>query len=261
MSRAWYDFAFRPGYPKQLKQLILSSKNFNSLKKKQLCVVDFCCGTGQAAHLFSDQEYSLYLVDRSQSMISYAQKRLQNLPTSNFFRANAENFIPPNGLIDIALFGRSFHLTNRSLMLGALSNQMSSEGRLFIFGDGPLGKSPLSHTKGQSIKQLLRHWLVEQGILKRTPSNKTPPPATHEDFIEHSQFTIHNSHALSFTRRWSKEEVVGHLLSTCIVPESYLQQHYNHILEFLSHEVAQYMDEDGVINEKAELQILECGIV
>ena len=147
-------------------------------------------------------------------------------------------------------------MCDRIDFLKHLPNLLKPTGGLVIIGDGPLGKSPTSDGF-LNIKSELRSWLKE-----RYPSNfcveRFTPKTTygsHEQCLEKFQLNFEKTY-FEFERLWSKDEAIGHLLSTCIVPDELLITERESIVEFLEQLLASFESTSGTLLEKACMEVI-----
>lgn len=169
-------------------------------------VLDIGCGPGTLTFALHDLGVRVTGIEPNDAMlaaaITTAGKRGIRLP---FLNKTAEAVAPEDGPARVALFGRSFHWTDRSEVLRRLETVIEPGGGVVVVHEDTRTRS---ETKiGQVVEALKRDWCPDgiPGAASR---------GNHEEHLSASAFSDIERVLYPVTRRWSVDDAVGHMFST-----------------------------------------------
>lgn len=128
-------------------------------------ILDYGCGTGNHTNVLVNKGYTIYAIDKSESMLNIAKRKLQNHQNIHFYRCEEKNVITPKSIdVCVTLFDVvSYMTTNEELheYLTFLHNILSNKGLVifdFWYGPGVIHLEPEKRWKEyqSEITNLLR---------------------------------------------------------------------------------------------------------
>ncbi|MDF1791843.1 MAG: class I SAM-dependent methyltransferase [Thalassobaculaceae bacterium] len=169
-------------------------------------VLDIGCGPGSLTFALHGLGVLVTGIEPNGPMLAVARRTATELGDDiPFLHKTAEAVNPDDGPARVALFGRSFHWTDRSLVLQRLDDVIEPGGGVVVVHEDTKTRS---ETKiGQVVEALKRDWCPD-GI---------PGAASrghHEDHLRPSAFSEVERVLYPVTRRWSVDDAVGHMFST-----------------------------------------------
>lgn len=169
-------------------------------------VLDIGCGPGPLTFSLHALGVRVTGIEPNAPMMAAAQQKAKELETDILFvNKTAEAVGPEDGPARVALFGRSFHWTDRALVLERLETVLEPGGGVVIVHEDTRTRSETRI--GQIVEALKKDWCPE-GI---------PGAASrghHEEYLHASTFTEVERVLYPVTRRWSVDDAVGHMFST-----------------------------------------------
>lgn len=169
-------------------------------------VLDIGCGPGTLTFALHDLGIAVTGIEPNSAMLAAARtaanERGLRIP---LLHKAAEAVTPDDGPARIALFGRSFHWTDRSLVLQRLNAVIEPGGGVVVVHEDTRTRS---QTKiGQVVEALKRDWCPD-GIPGADSRGH------HEEHLHASAFSDVERVLYPVTRRWSVDDAVGHMFST-----------------------------------------------
>jgi SAM-dependent methyltransferase len=126
--------AYRPGYPAELFDRMAAELAFTADTR----IADLGCGPGTASIPMARRAGSVLAIDPSPQMLDAARAaaRQEGLETIEFRQGTAED-LPglASGTVEHAVFGRSFHWTDRAAVVAMLDELLPPHGAIVLLGD------------------------------------------------------------------------------------------------------------------------------
>lgn len=194
---------YRLGYP---GEMVADIVNRFDLADGIGRVLDIGCGPGSLTFRLHGLGVLVTGIEPNAAMLAAAR---QTAKESNadvpFLHKTAEGVAPEDGPARLALFGRSFHWTDRSLVLKRLDAVLEIGGGVVVVHEDTRTRA---QTKiGQVVEALKRDWCPEgiPGAASR---------GNHEEHLRNSAFCEVERVLYPVTRRWSVDDAIGHMFST-----------------------------------------------
>ncbi|WP_028793929.1 class I SAM-dependent methyltransferase [Thalassobaculum salexigens] len=169
-------------------------------------VLDIGCGPGSLTFGLHDLGVTVTGIEPNSAMLAAAQRKAAELGADILFaNKTAEAVGPEDGPARVALFGRSFHWTDRALVLARLERVLEPGGGVVIVHEDTRTRSETRI--GQVVEALKRDWCPD-GI---------PGAASrghHEEFLHASTFSEVERVLYPVARRWTVDDAIGHMFST-----------------------------------------------
>lgn len=169
-------------------------------------VLDIGCGPGPLTFSLHDLGVSVTGIEPNAPMLAAARRRAVEIGADiPFVNKTAEAVGPEDGPVRIALFGRSFHWTDRALVLDRLDGVLERGGGVVIVHEDTRTRAETQI--GQVIEALKTDWCPD-GI---------PAAASrghHEEYLHASVFSEVERVLYPVTRRWTVDDAIGHMFST-----------------------------------------------
>lgn len=169
-------------------------------------VLDIGCGPGTLTFALHGLGIAVTGIEPNAAMLAAAQNAASERGDRIEFRhKTAEAIAPADGPARLALFGRSFHWTDRSHVLRRLDRVIEAGGGVVVVHEDTRTRS---QTKiGQVVEALKRDWCPDGIPAAASRGN-------HEDHLLSSAFSEVERVLYPVTRRWSVDDAIGHMLST-----------------------------------------------
>jgi SAM-dependent methyltransferase len=169
-------------------------------------VLDIGCGPGPLTFSLHALGVRVTGIEPNEAMLAAARQAATDQGADvSFVHKTAEAVGPEDGPARLALFGRSFHWTDRRLVLAHLDAVLEPGGGVVIVHEDTETRA---RTKvGQVIEALKQDWCPDgiPGAASR---------GNHEDHLLASAFCEVARVLYPVTRRWTVDEAVGHMFST-----------------------------------------------
>lgn len=194
---------FRLDYP---GSLIADIVNRFDLTDGTGLVLDIGCGPGSLAFRLHGLGVRVTGIEPNAPMLAAARRTARDGEVDiRFVHKPAEQVGPEDGPARVALFGRSFHWTDRPRVLERLDGVIEPGGGVIIVHEDTRTRQ---ETKiGQVIEALKQDWCPDGIPNARNRGN-------HEDFLADSAFRDVTRVLYPVTRRWSVDDAIGHMFST-----------------------------------------------
>lgn len=168
--------------------------------------LDIGCGPGPLTFSLHALGVRVAGIEPNGPMMAAAQQRAAEIGADiPFTNKTAEAVGPEDGPARVALFGRSFHWTDRALVLQRLETVLEPGGGVVIVHEDTRTRA---ETKiGQTIEALKQDWCPE-GIPNAASRGR------HEDYLSASTFSEIERVLYPVTRRWTVDDAIGHMFST-----------------------------------------------
>ena len=169
-------------------------------------VLDIGCGPGPLTFSLHEQGVKVTGIEPNGPMMEAARQKAAELGADiPFVNKTAEAVGPEDGTARVALFGRSFHWTDRGLVLEHLDAVIERGGGVVILHEDTRTRSETQI--GQVVEALKKDWCPE-GI---------PAAASrghHEEYLHASAFCEVEKVLYPVARRWTVDDAIGHMFST-----------------------------------------------
>jgi SAM-dependent methyltransferase len=187
-----YD-AYRPGYPKQLVDDILSIANFPEDGR----ILEIGSGTGKATLQFAQHGYAMLCIEPGESMVEVARRKLQTFPKVDFRITAFEGWENEGELFDLVISGQAFHWIQPEFRYQKTRQVMKETGSLAIFWNWNL---PVADRLTERIEGVYEQY---------APELAQEEPESHEEIIQKWVREIDESHCFNPVvvqrYRWEKE--------------------------------------------------------
>ena len=169
-------------------------------------VLDIGCGPGTLTFALHEMGVAVTGIEPNTAMLKAAQKKARDIGTDiPLIQKPAEAVGREDGPARVALFGRSFHWTDRGQVLKNLEDVLEPGGGVVIVHEDTRTRS---ETKiGGVVEALKRDWCPE-GI--PAAANR----GHHVEYLRASSFSVVEQVLYPVTRRWTVDDAIGHMFST-----------------------------------------------
>lgn len=219
-TSAWYYARYRPAYPDIVLDLLLNGPWFTPGGG---LILDVGCGTGQLAIPLASRGARVIAIDSSRDMLEEGRARASSSPDAHriqWIHGQGEDTARLVGLdepIDLVVFGKSFHLTDRARMLEHCDRLIAPRGAIAVISGGwTHGRQP--HW-WDVVDDVVRTFVDagsaarETGASERKARHSLQPP--HEDVLRASAFSEIHCTSLRISVVRALAEVIG---LVCSIP-------------------------------------------
>ena len=169
-------------------------------------VLDIGCGPGPLTFGLHALGVAVTGIEPNEPMLAAARRRALEIGADiPFVHKIAEAVAPEDGPARVALFGRSFHWTDRALVLHRLDSVLEPGGGVVVVHED--GRTRSETKIGRTIEALKEDWCPE-GVPHAANRGQ------HGDFLRASAFCEVERVLYPVTRRWSVDDAIGHMFST-----------------------------------------------
>lgn len=204
---AYYYSRYRPPYPQALLQDVVRQTVGTSGRH----MVDWGCGTGEAALPLSSFFAEVVAVDIDAEMIALAREKAaaQHVVNVRWVVGPAESLDLSDGSTDLIVAGSSFHWMDRELLARRAHRALTERGAIGIIGGG---SNVWDVTCGwhEVAVTTLKRWLGEH---RRAGSGTYTVAKKHEDYLEPAGFQL-ECRDYRVEHVWTADSIVGFLYST-----------------------------------------------
>jgi ubiquinone/menaquinone biosynthesis C-methylase UbiE len=218
-TSAWYYARYRPAYPDIVIDRLLDGPWFTPGS----LIVDIGCGTGQLAMPLAARGARVIAIDSSRDMLEEGRARASSSPEASriqWIHGQGEDITRLVGIdepIDLIVFGKSFHLTDRARMLEHCDRLIAPRGAIGVLsGAWTHGRQP--HW-WDAVDDVLRAFVgagrvaPEAAASERKAHHSLQP--THEDVLRASAFSDIRCTSLRISVVRALAEVIG---LVCSIP-------------------------------------------
>lgn len=203
---AKYYSKYRPGYPKDVFDLLVRKYKLNRKEK----LLDLGTGTGQLAIPLAKYFEQVIAVDPDKDMLAEGKKAAAKAKVKNikWVLGSSETINKSLGKFRLVVMGRSFHWMKRRDILKKLYRLVEKGGGVVIVADGG-GKHGY---RREIAKEVIKKYI---GPIRRAGNFLYKrPPGPHERVAKNSDFEKVEVKYISFRRLWTIDQIVGHQYST-----------------------------------------------
>ncbi len=169
-------------------------------------VLDIGCGPGTLTQRLAARGVKVVGIEPNADMLRTAADTLSGAGLEvPLVCKTAEDVGPQDGPARLALFGRSFHWTDRDRVLRQLDAVIEPTGGIVVVHEDT--ESRLATAVGRIIEALKRDWCPD-GIPNADNRSR------HDDHLAASAFAAVETRYYPVVRRWTIDDVLGHMLST-----------------------------------------------
>lgn len=207
-----YYVRYRSRYPQTLFDQLTEIFQLDGTGR----LLDLGAGTGVVAIPFSDRFSEVVAIDPDPAMLAEgkAEAKAKNITNIRWVEDIAESISPDLGKFQLATFGRSFHWTQRELVLEKLYPLLTDDGGVAILatGDDPWNSElPWKKTAIAVVKR----WLGEERRTGKAGEGKWQPlPVPHTEVIAKSRFARQERFEFTFPKDWTVDSYLGYIYST-----------------------------------------------
>jgi SAM-dependent methyltransferase len=209
---------YRPGYSVELLDYMAERLAFNPRTR----VADLGCGPGTASIPLAQRAGSVLAVDPNAEMLAVARVAAQRagLGSIEFRHGTAEDLAASEpGPVEHAVFGRSFHWTNRAFVVQMLDALLPTHGTIVLLGRARArGEGWRRWPWDEAIRRVREQYLGPDRLLGCGPRHPGP---SHADVLAASPFARIEQHTFTELVEYDLDHIVG------------LQQSYAHSAECL----------------------------
>lgn len=204
---AAYYAKYRRTYPKPVIDYLIQRYGLDGTGR----LLDAGCGTGQVFCGLASHFEDVLAIDPDPEMVVYAQRAAneRNLSNVRVRRMRAEDVGTQDGPFRLAVFGASFHWTDRKQVANKLYDLILPVGALAVLSPGGIhsGQTPWEI----EIREVLeRHF----GTTRRAGGGVYQQGERHEEALARTLFGQIEVVDIPVLERWSMDEIIGYLYST-----------------------------------------------
>lgn len=213
-TAAYYD-AYRRPYPQAVVDHIARRCRLDGRGR----LLDAGCGTGQVFQAMAKYFTEVLAIDPDADMLKFARKRVNKLKMNNVLlrQMRAEELTDSVGPLRAAIFGASFHWTDRVAVAENLYDLLECGGQLLVL-------SPSGIHSGKTVWEVaIQETLVQYfGLERQAGSGSYVEGERHEQALERTRFGNIEVVDIPVYERWSIDQLVGYLFSTSYASKSLL---------------------------------------
>ena len=161
-----------------------------------------------------DKLTEIFQLDGTERLLDLGISNIRVLLRVRWVEDIAESISPELGQFKLATFGRSFHWTQRELVLKKLYPLLTDDGgvALLATGDDPW-HSELPWKKAAIA--VVQRWLGEDRRTGKSGEGKWQQlPIPHSEVIANSQFARQEKFEFTFPKEWTIDSYLGYIYST-----------------------------------------------
>lgn len=222
---------YRPGYPRELLDLLRTSCHF----RPDHVIADIGSGTGLLSKLFMDHGNRVFGVEPNAEMRAAGEEYLQSYPAFTSIAGSAEATTLPSHSVDFVTAAQAFHWFDLSPTRHEFQRILKPEGRVIIlWNERLLDDTPFL----RDYEELLQRFGTDYSRV----SESYPRPEQMLEFFGANEFT---SHSLPNSQEFDFEGLSGRLHSSSYAPAPDHPQ-FAHMMEELQRVFAANQ-KDGVV--------------
>lgn len=209
---AWYYARFRPRYPRELIDSVVTSLRLDGTGQ----LLDLGCGTGALARALAPHVAGVTGVDPEPEMLAEAaelaaREGIRNIRWLRGTAADLPHLYRQAGLFHAVTVGDAFHWMDRDATLRALDALVAPAGGVALATNG--GSIWSGGASWHRVtREVIQRWLGPER--RAGAGGYTPPPDRFEDSLARSPFRHTSTRRFSIERAWDLDRLVGLLYST-----------------------------------------------
>jgi SAM-dependent methyltransferase len=204
---AAYYSVYRPSYPPEIIESIVRDCHLDGSGK----LLDAGCGTGQVFLALSRYFAETLAIDPDEDMLTHARINAARHELNNveFKCLRAEDLDSSHGSLRMAVFGNSFHWTDRCLAAEKLYDLLAPNGSLVLLCSG-------SFLTGSSNWEIIVQNTIERhlGAKRRAGNGFYQEAERHEEILKRTRFNRITITNIMSQEEYTTDEIVGYLYST-----------------------------------------------
>ena len=204
---AAYYAAYRRPYPQPVVDDLVKRCSLDGHGR----LLDAGCGTGQVFQVLARYFDEVLAVDPEPEMVAYARRTAAHLRLDNVIvrQVRAEDIQADAGPLRMAIFGASFHWTDRPRVGDMIYHLLEPPGHFAIVSPGGIHSGTTDWEA--AIREVLNQHLGSQ---RRAGSGVYREGERHEEALRRTRFEKIEVTHIPVTERWSIDQIVGYLFST-----------------------------------------------
>ncbi len=127
-----YD-AFRPSYPEELIDALISTTGVNVTSK----ILEIGSGTGKATGLLARHGFGVHCIEPGQNLVSVATQVLKDYPRVEFETVAFEQWHEGRGEFDLVMSAQAFHWIPQPIGYAKAARTLKERGHLALFWNIP----------------------------------------------------------------------------------------------------------------------------
>jgi ubiquinone/menaquinone biosynthesis C-methylase UbiE len=208
---------YRPPYPAAAIDWIVSEHGLDG----RGCLLDCGCGTGHVFSALGRWFAHTIAVDPDGEMLEAARRTAREHGVSGqttCLQSRAEDLSTDLAPVKMAVFGSSFHWTDRTAVATLLDRVVEPNGALVILSPSSLWVEAATGWKGV-VMDTIRDWIGQE---RRAGSGRYGSRPKHQECLKRTPFCAIKE--ATFTQRhiWTADTIAGYLFSTSFASRAVL---------------------------------------
>jgi len=182
-------------------------------------LLDAGCGTGQVFQVMAPYFAEVLAIDPDPDMVAHARRAAAQLGLANVEvrQMRAEDVSADVAPLRTAIFGASFHWTDRPRVADAIHDLLEPAGCLVILSPGGI------HNRTTDWEAVIRETLARHlGCERRAGGGVYRQGERHEEALGRTRFKTLDLADIPVREQWSIEQILGYLASTSYASKAVL---------------------------------------
>jgi len=206
---------FRRPYPPEVVKQLIERCSLDGRGR----LLDAGCGTGQVFQVMARHFDDVLAIDPDPEMVAHARRVAADLALENVEvrQMRAEDILADIAPLRAAIFGASFHWTDRPRISDTIYDLLEPDGCLVVLSPGSIHGGTTDWEA--AIRDLLARHI---GAERRAGGGVYRVGERHEEVLRRTRFVRVEIVDIPVRERWSIEQIVGYLASTSYASKAVL---------------------------------------